>query len=56
MWESSIFHEFIGGTSQAEELGKNPNSKTQQGFRAKSIFDELELAMRMNTSFKTSHG
>ena len=33
-----------------------PNSKTQQVIYAKSVFDELELVMRISTSSKTSHG
>ena len=32
------------------------NSKTQQVIYAKSVFDELELVMRISTSSKTSHG
>src|SRR5664279_4334367 len=30
--------------------------KTQQGFHMKSVFDELELGMEMNTSSNSSHG
>jgi hypothetical protein len=35
---------------------KTPNSKTQQVFHTKSIFDELALVIRINTSPKESHG
>ena len=35
---------------------KPPISKTQQDIHMKSVFDELELGMEMNTSSKFSHG
>ena len=35
---------------------KPPILKMQQVARAKSVFDELELVMRISTSSKTSHG
>jgi hypothetical protein len=47
---------FRGANSQHEEARKMPTSKTQQVFHTRSVFYELELVMRMNTSAKTSHG
>ena len=35
---------------------KAPISKTQQVIHAESVFDELELAMEINTSSKSPHG
>ena len=35
---------------------KPPTTKMQQDIRMKSVFDELELGMAMNTSSKLSHG
>ena len=35
---------------------KPPTPKTQQVVNTKSVFDELELGMEMNTSSKFSHG
>ena len=51
-----FFQEFRGETSQYTESGKTLISKTQQVFHVKSIFDELELVMRISTSSKTPHG
>ena len=51
-----FFHEFRGETSQYKEAGKTPISKTQQVFHVKSVFDELELIMRISTSYKTPYG
>ena len=55
MWDR-FFHEFRGETSQYKEAGKTPISKTQQVFHVESVFDELELVMRISTSSKTQHG
>ena len=40
----------------SRRTGNISNTKTQQVFQPKSIFDELELGMEMNTSSKFSHG
>jgi hypothetical protein len=42
--------------STRDEPVKPPTSKTPQDIQMKSIFDELELGMEMNTSSKFSHG
>ena len=42
--------------SRKDKLVKPPISKTQQDMHMKSVFDELELGMEMNTSSKFSHG
>jgi hypothetical protein len=45
-----------GLTSLQRRTGKNPpTQKTQQVFHIKSIFDEIELIMEINTNSKTSH-
>ena len=41
---------------QSKEPVKIPISKTQRGKRMKSVFDELELVIEINTSSKFSHG
>ena len=55
MWDR-FFHEFIGETSQYKEAGKTPISKTQQVFHVESVFDELDIVMRISTSSKTPCG
>ncbi len=35
---------------------KPPTSKTSQDIQMKSVYDELELGMEMNTSSRFSHG
>ncbi len=47
---------FIGATSQYEKPRKSPISKTKQVFHVESVFDELELVMRISTSSKTPYG
>jgi hypothetical protein len=47
---------FRGAIPQHEKPRKSPNLKTRQAIYAKSVFDELELVMRVSTSSKTSHG
>ena len=42
--------------SRKDKPVKPPTSKTQQDMHMKSVFDELELGMEMNTSSKFSHG
>jgi hypothetical protein len=42
--------------STRDEPVKLPTSKTSQDIRMKSVFDELELGMEMNTSSNFSHG
>ena len=42
--------------STKDEPVKPPTSKTSQDIQMKSVFDELELGMEMNTSSKFSHG
>ena len=42
--------------STKDEPVKPPTPKTQQVVKTKSVFDELELGMEMNTSSKFSHG
>ena len=42
--------------STRDEPVKPPTSKTPQDIQMKSVFDELELGMEMNTSSKFSHG
>ena len=42
--------------SRKDKPVEPPTSKTQQGIHMKSVFDELELGMEMNTSSKSSHG
>ena len=42
--------------SKKEQPVNPPTSKTQQDMHMKSVFDELELGMEMNTSSKISHG
>ena len=39
-----------------DKLVKLAKSKTQQNMHMKSVFDELELGMEMNTSSKFTHG
>ena len=39
-----------------DESVKPPTSKTQYDIHSKSVFDELELVMEINTSYKSSHG
>ena len=41
--------------SRKDKPVKPPTSKTQQDIHMKSVFDELELGMEMNTSSKFSH-
>ena len=43
-------------TSIKDKPVKPPTSKTTQDMYIKSVFDELELGMEMNTSSKFSHG
>ena len=42
--------------SKKDKPEKTPTSKTQQDVHMKSVFDELELGMEMNTSSKFTHG
>ena len=44
-----------GKTFLKRRTGKPPISKTQQVFHTKTVFDELELAMKITTSSKTPH-
>jgi hypothetical protein len=51
-----FFHEFRGETFLYEEIGKTPISKTQQVLYVESVFDELEIVIKITTTYKTSHG
>ena len=42
--------------SRKDKSVEPPISKTQQDMHMKSVFDELELGMEMNTSSKFSNG
>jgi hypothetical protein len=48
-----FFHELRGGMRR---IGKTSNIGNATSFYTKSIFDELELVMRINTICKISHG
>jgi hypothetical protein len=45
---------FDSANGRTDKTSKH--KKTQSEFYAKSVFDELELVMEINTSSRTSHG
>jgi hypothetical protein len=51
-----IFYEFRGATSQYDKLRKSSKSNTQHVMHPKSVSDEVEFVMSMNTSSKTYYG